>query len=87
MTRHTRNKQMDKLTEGLWSGMKNLPIERMREDYKEDGLELDATFKWHRNFEGWGDILGIKSKTYNMIEFGGNEDTYGTHFAAKTKGW
>lgn len=85
MTRHTRNKQMDKLTEGLWSGMKNLTIERMREDYKADGLDLDATFMWHRNFNDWGEFT--KSGTFNVVEFGGDGYSYGTHFRAKTKGW
>ncbi|QEM43079.1 hypothetical protein CHOTACABRAS_25 [Bacillus phage Chotacabras] len=79
MVRHTRNRQMDKLTikKNNWKGMANITIERMRKDEKAAG-DLDATFTWHRNFEGWG---------YNVVEFGGTEDTYGTCFPAKTKGW
>lgn len=86
MTRHTRNRQMDKLTKSgnNWKGMTNLPIERMVQDEKAAG-DLDATFKWHRNFEGWGFLT--KKGTFNVVEFGGNEDTYGTWFPVKTKGW
>lgn len=86
MVRHTRNRQMDKLTRkgNHWKGMTNVPISRMVKDEKAVG-DLDATFKWHRNFEGWGNLT--KKGTYNVVEFGGTEDTYGTWFPTKTKGW
>lgn len=40
---------------------------------------LDPTFMWHRDFEGF-----IND---NIVEFGGDEYSYGTHFKANTKCW
>ena len=88
MTRHTRNRQMDKLNKGnrdKWSNMRNQPIESMRRVEKRPKGALDPSFIWHRNFKGWGD--SEKSKSFNVVEFGGDEYDYGTHFPAKTKGW
>ncbi|AGY48427.1 hypothetical protein Spock_27 [Bacillus phage Spock] len=91
MTRYTRNRQMDKLNKNKskwkkkWKEFRNMPIESMRRIEKTSTGTLDATFKWHRNFEGWGWLT--KKGTFNVVEFGGNEDTYGTWFPVKTKGW
>lgn len=75
--RHTRNRQMGKIDSSNWKGEKNHPIERERKKYL--AHKLDQTFKWHRDFEGF--------KNDNVIEFGGDEYSYGTHFKAKTKCW
>jgi len=71
--RHTRNRQMFKLTKHkFWKETYNLPMWEVRKWTK----ELDPTFKWHRDFEGWKE---------NWVEFGGDETSYGELIKAKGK--
>ncbi|PEW74033.1 hypothetical protein CN449_15320 [Bacillus thuringiensis] len=71
--RHTRNLQCmkvckdKKLAKLMFKGQKNYPIKHMTEEFRL-GKEIDPTFKWHRDFEGWGE---------NWVEFGGDEFAYG----------
>lgn len=72
--RYTRSKQVEKVNPYM-QGAGNVPITYMHEKK----VEIDKTFKWHRDFE--------ESKNDNVIEFGRDECTYGTCFKAKTKCW
>lgn len=81
MTRHTRNRQIELLKGKDYRDPFATPIPIMFLIYKQRG-KLDRTFTWHRNFEGWGD--NKKSKTCNVIEFGGDKYTYGSYFPVKT---
>ncbi len=64
--RHTRNRQLYKLTgDKHWQDTYNVTIEFNR---KWAPLDLDPTFKWHRNDELFG----------NAVEFNGDEYTFGT---------
>lgn len=72
--RHTRSKQVEKVNPFM-KDAENVPIWYMYKNI----AEIDTTFKWHRDFEG--------CKNANVIEFGGNEYSYGTHFKTKTKCW
>ncbi|HFJ9375218.1 TPA: hypothetical protein ACGW7B_005928 [Bacillus nitratireducens] len=95
MSRHYRLIGMNKLTKrrnGLKERIRrekdiylneNTEIVSVREDLEEINV-LDPTFKWHRDFEGWGE---------NWVEFGGDEYSYGELICVKgnnlhlEKGW
>lgn len=81
MTRHTRNRQVELLKGIDYRDPFTIPIADMIDILKEQSI-VDISFVWHRNFEGWGDWK--KSKTFNIIEFGGDEYTYGDYFPVKT---
>lgn len=66
--RCTRNRQLNKAYKtNEFTGDQNFPIKEYINH--SSGVFLDPSFKWHRNFEGWGE---------NWIEFGGDETSYGT---------
>lgn len=81
--RHTRNRQLAKLhNEPMWFWKKEGTDDiRLQRHWMKMGLQpkLDPTFQWHRDFEDF--------KNDNIVEFGGDECSYGTLFKAKTKGW
>jgi hypothetical protein len=83
--RHTRNRQLEKL------GIDCEDLNNIRMDDKRNPNMFwfswhhqDPTFKWHRDFEGWGE---------NWVEFGGDEYSYGELICVKgnnlhlEKGW
>jgi len=58
--RHTRNRQMFKLTKHkFWKETYNLPIWEVRKWTK----ELDQTFKWHReSYPMWGHYVEFEKE-------------------------
>lgn len=79
--RHTRNRQLNKIS-SIMESFFTLPIEVSKKEIWND--KLDSTFKWHRDFEGWGE---------NWVEFDGDEYSYGElihvrgHRIPYGKGW
>jgi hypothetical protein len=72
------DKRVDALHFATLNGRSVSAITTGKQVFIQKGV-LDPTFQWHRDFEGF--------KNDNIVEFGGDEYEYGTHFKANTKCW
>lgn len=73
--RYTRNRQLRKI-DSLMASPFTLTIVDSKKHIWND--KIDPTFKWHRDFEGWGE---------NWIEFGGDDYSYGELICVKGKNY
>lgn len=63
--RHTRNRQLFKLTgHKHWKETYNIPMWESRKWAR----ELDQTFKWHRNYEGYRNFVEFSKPIYRGDE-------------------